>query len=136
MNLPFSLFYMFHPHFLYRGLIFYNLILDLYQVILFNFFHSTHRHYLIYLLSYEKDTNSWGQKNSFVYFCISTTRACACASSFASVIDDVLWPQELTAACQTPLSMGFFRQEYWNWLPFPSSGDLPDPGIKLVSLLQ
>ena len=26
--------------------------------------------------------------------------------------------------------MGFFRQEYWNGLPFPSRGDLPDPGIK------
>ena len=26
--------------------------------------------------------------------------------------------------------MGFSRQEYWSGLPFPSSGDLPDPGIK------
>ena len=26
--------------------------------------------------------------------------------------------------------MGFPRQEYWSGLPFPSSGDLPDPGIK------
>ena len=33
-------------------------------------------------------------------------------------------------ACQAPLSMGFSRQEYWNGLPFPSPGDLPDPGIK------
>ena len=31
---------------------------------------------------------------------------------------------------QVPLSMGFSRQEYWSGLPFPSSGDLPDPGIK------
>ena len=29
--------------------------------------------------------------------------------------------------------MGFFRQEYWSGLPFPSPGDLPDPGIKPVS---
>ena len=35
-----------------------------------------------------------------------------------------------TVACQTPLSMGFPRQEYWSELPFPSQGDLPDPGIK------
>ena len=35
-----------------------------------------------------------------------------------------------TIACQTPLSMGFSRQEYWNELPFPSPGDLPNPGIK------
>ena len=33
-------------------------------------------------------------------------------------------------AHQAPLSMGFLRQEYWSGLPFPSAGDLPDPGIK------
>ena len=37
-------------------------------------------------------------------------------------------------AHQTPLSMGFPRQEYWNGLLFISPGDLPDPGIKLKSL--
>ena len=31
---------------------------------------------------------------------------------------------------QAALSMGFSRQEYWNGLPFPSPGDLPDPGIE------
>ena len=35
-----------------------------------------------------------------------------------------------TIACQTPLSMGFSRQEYWSGLPFPSPGDPPDPGVK------
>ena len=35
-----------------------------------------------------------------------------------------------TVAHQAPPSMGFSRQEYWNGLPFPSPGDLPDPGIK------
>ena len=35
-----------------------------------------------------------------------------------------------TVACQAPLSIGFFRQESWSGLPFPSPGDLPDPGIK------
>ena len=39
-----------------------------------------------------------------------------------------------TVACQTPLSMGFPRQEYWSGLPFPSPGDLPDPGMEPVSL--
>ena len=34
-----------------------------------------------------------------------------------------------TVDCQAPLSMGFSRQEYWSGLPFPSPGDLPDPGI-------
>ena len=32
--------------------------------------------------------------------------------------------------CQAPLSIGFSRQEYWNGLPFPSPGDLPDPGTE------
>ena len=33
-------------------------------------------------------------------------------------------------AYQAPLSMGFSRQECWSGLPFPSPGDLPDPGIE------
>ena len=33
-------------------------------------------------------------------------------------------------ACKAPLSMGFPIQEYWGGLPFPSLGELPDPGIK------
>ena len=35
-----------------------------------------------------------------------------------------------TVACQSPLSMEFSRQEYWSGLPFPSPGDLPNPGIE------
>ena len=35
-----------------------------------------------------------------------------------------------TEAYQAPPSMGFSRQEYWSGLPFPSPGDLPDPGIE------
>ena len=35
-----------------------------------------------------------------------------------------------TAARQVPLSMGFPRLECWSGLPFPSTGDLPDPGIR------
>ena len=35
-----------------------------------------------------------------------------------------------TVAHQAPQSMGFSRHEYWSGLPFPSPGDLPDPGIK------
>ena len=38
-----------------------------------------------------------------------------------------------TVTCHAPLSMGFSWQEYWSGLPFPSPGDLPDPGIKLRS---
>ena len=36
--------------------------------------------------------------------------------------------------CQVLLSMGFFRQECWSGLPFPSPGALPDPGIEPRSL--
>ena len=35
-----------------------------------------------------------------------------------------------TVAHQAPLFMGFSRQEYWSGLPFPSAGDLPNPGIE------
>ena len=35
-----------------------------------------------------------------------------------------------TLACQFPLSMGFSTQVYWSGLPFPSPGDLPNPGIE------
>ena len=35
-----------------------------------------------------------------------------------------------TVAFQASLSMGFSRLEHWSGLPFPSPGDLPDPGIK------
>ena len=40
-----------------------------------------------------------------------------------------------TVAHQAPLSMGFSRQEYWKGLPFPSPGDLPDPGIEPAALM-
>ena len=38
-----------------------------------------------------------------------------------------------TVARQAPMSMGFSRQDYWNGLPFPPPGDLPDPGIEPMS---
>ena len=38
-----------------------------------------------------------------------------------------------TIVCQSPLSMGFSRQEYWSGLPFPPLGNLPNPGIEPTS---
>ena len=38
-----------------------------------------------------------------------------------------------TVALWAPLSMGFSRQEYWSGLPFPSPGDLPNPGTEPAS---
>ena len=43
------------------------------------------------------------------------------------------WRIPWTVAYQAPSSMEFSRQEYWSGLPFPSPGDLPDPGIKFRS---
>ena len=40
-----------------------------------------------------------------------------------------------TVAHQGPLSVGFSRQQHWSGLPCPSPGDLPNPGIKLRSLM-
>ena len=41
-----------------------------------------------------------------------------------------------TIDCQAPQSMGLSRQEYLYGLPFPSPGDLPDPGIEPMSLMS
>ena len=41
-----------------------------------------------------------------------------------------------TVACQASLSMGFPRPEYWSGLPFPSPGDLPNPGIEPESFMS
>ena len=38
-----------------------------------------------------------------------------------------------TVACQSPMSMGFSRQDYWTELPCPPPGDLPNPGIEHTS---
>ena len=52
-------------------------------------------------------------------------------AEYAQLLSHVwLFATPWTVANQAPLSMGFSRQEYWSGLPFPSPGDLPDPGIK------
>ena len=55
---------------------------------------------------------------------------CVCVKSLSCV---QLFVTPWTVARQAPLSMGFSRQEYWSGLPFPSPGDLPNPGIELGS---
>ena len=52
----------------------------------------------------------------------------ACVLSHHSHVQRFVTPW--TVAHPAPLSMGFFRQEYWNGLPFPSPGDLPNTGIE------
>ena len=41
----------------------------------------------------------------------------------------------VTVACQAPLYRGFSSQDHWSWLPCTLPGDLPDPGIKSMSLI-
>ena len=53
---------------------------------------------------------------------------CLRVCSVTSVVSDSATPW--TIALQTPLSMGFSRQEYWSGLPCPAPGDLPNTGIK------
>ena len=47
-----------------------------------------------------------------------------------------LYATPWTVACQTSLSMGFSRQEYFHGLLCPPPGDLPDPGIEPMSLMS
>ena len=59
--------------------------------------------------------------------------ACCLLSHFSCVqLFATLW----TVAHQAPLSMGFSRQEYWDGLPFPSLGNLPNPGIETISFMS
>ena len=58
----------------------------------------------------------------YVFMCVSSVM-CDCATPW-------------TIARQSPLSMGFSRQEYWSGLPRPPPGDLPDPGVELTSLMS
>ena len=53
---------------------------------------------------------------------------CVCMSMHVQSCPTLCDP--VVVACQAPLSMGFSRQESWSGLPFPSPGDLPDPGIE------
>ena len=67
-------------------------------------------------------------KNMFMYLnmcvCVHALSCFSCVRLFATV------------ALQAPLSKGFSRQQYWSGLPWPLSGDLPDPGVKVASLMS
>ena len=64
---------------------------------------------------------------------VSTTKLCLCGmntSILKSLSRVQLFATPWTVAYQASQSMGFSRQEYWSGVPFPSPGDLPDPGIE------
>ena len=63
--------------------------------------------------------------------CHNYDLACECVLSCFGHVR--LFATEWNIAQQAPLSMGFLREEYWDGLPFPPPGDLPDPGIEPTS---
>ena len=90
--------------------------------------HLTHFHNAVqitstaFLLSAPHNGLRWGQWLS------TSLRARKLSLEASNFIQDLATPW--TVAYQASLSMGFSRQEYWSGLPFPSPGDLPDPGIE------
>ena len=81
----------------------------------------------------------WLLHTFFIYLAILsewvnpvTTTICVCVC--AQLLTHVgLFVTPWTVALQTSLSLKFPRQAYWSGLPFPSPGDLPDPGIESMS---
>jgi len=67
----------------------------------------------------------------FPCLCPLVAFVCVCVLSHVQ-----LFATTWTIGRQAPLFIGFPRQEYWSGFPFPSPGDLPDPGIKPESLVS
>ena len=93
-----------------------------------NFLHSTLRSHSCLRLGFpiRRFWDKASRANSSFAMCV---RVCVCVC--VCVCDTCDPVTSRTAVCQAPLSMGFSRQKYWSGLPFPSPGDLPDPGIQL-----
>ena len=67
----------------------------------------------------------------YIFACREVSKEFASLCSCLCMLSLVqLFVTPWTVACQAPLSMEFSRQEYWSGLPYPCSGDLPDPGIQ------
>ena len=62
---------------------------------------------------------------------VANIKLLSCSRSVTLAASDGATPW--TIAWQAPLSMGFFRQEYWSGLAYPPPGDLFEPGIEPVS---
>ena len=107
--------------------------INLFYFIIFNI--------LIFFLSSDphNNTESWKGRDYYllcvhvsVYVCVCVC-VCVCMLSLFSRVQ--LFATPWSVALQTPLSIGFFRQEYWSRLSCPPPGDLPDPGIEPMSLM-
>ena len=57
-----------------------------------------------------------------------TSEGQMCVHEHSVTLSYVTLCDPMDVACQSPLSMEFFRQEYWSGVTFPSPGDLPDQG--------
>ena len=76
----------------------------------------------------------WNPVCSWVYLFLCPLLFASLSSMQACMLSCVwLFVTPWTLAQQAPLSMGFFRQEYWGGLPFPPPGDLPHQGIECTS---
>ena len=74
---------------------------------------------------------SWGETK----FPIQRDNPLVYEKALTQILSHVqLFPTPWTVAHQDPMFMGFSRQEYWNGVPFPPPGDLPNPEIKHMSL--
>ena len=68
------------------------------------------------------------QVDTSVCVCVCVCKsACACVQSCLALCNPINYSP------QVPLSMGFPRQEFWSGLPFPTTGNLPHPGIEPAS---
>ena len=98
----------------------------------FAFFNDTfhwwiHRHVHVY------DQITWKIKENKFSIIKSIYLNYPCTGASKSLQSCLTLCDPWTVAHQAPPSMGFSRQEYWSVLPFPSPGDLPNPGIKPAS---
>ena len=96
----------------------------------------THTH--IYTYAYT-DTHRHAHICTYMYMYTQTcvhTHTCTCVLQAKSLQSCLTLATPWAVAHQTPLSMGFSRQESWRGWPFPPPGGLPAPGIKPASLMS
>ena len=100
------------------------------QILSYSWFQSAHVNH--WVPSGGKGTHTvWSRLSWFTFICSQSYTIVFSESESCSVVTDSATPW--TVAHQVPLSTEFSRPEYWSGLPFPSPGNLPDPGIKTRS---
>ena len=91
------------------------------------------RNQIVYDFTLNHDISQGLESKAFLYVFMVVTR-CNTALVKGKIVKLLsrvrLFATPCTVANQAPPSMGFYRQVYWRGLPFPSPGDLPNPGIE------